>query len=265
MGARGLDAAPAAADRRHDAQRARVLEDQLAEGHAIEGGPQRELVGGRRGGLAQPDLGRQVGRGPEDQSLAGLDGGGALETRQPEVAKDRRVAPPHQDVLGLHVPVDHAAPVQGGQGVGELRPPARHARRLEGVHPAQQGGEVLAVHVLVGDPDEALRLGAVGQDADDVGVGDLRGQAGLSPEAPHRVGLPLRRLQDLQGHQPGLAAILDQEDPPEASPPQQAPHPEAPLERGGDRQVRVVVRGHGLRDRRRRAAPWPPEPPRPRR
>ncbi len=98
-----------------DLQRARSLErrgagQQLEEHHAAGvdvsagiGDPARHLLGG------------QVGDGAEQQPGRGGQRGGVDRAGQPEIAHLHRAVVRDQHVLGLHVTVDEAGAVRGGE------------------------------------------------------------------------------------------------------------------------------------------------------
>ncbi len=123
-------------DRAHQADDARALERPLPRDHLVDDGAQRPEVRPR---IRRPPLQllrRHVLKGADDHALPrqarGLRGHRRHhlhrrrlvpvpgQLRQPEVEQLRAALRQH-DVPGLQVPVDHALPVRGAQGVRDLR------------------------------------------------------------------------------------------------------------------------------------------------
>ena len=153
----------------HEAQRIQIAADRQRLAHALLGGH----VGGRS----------------RDRAATGLAGrDGETEVRQPR-------PPPSVDhhVRGLEVAVEDSARVRGGEPGADL------SRDLEALVPgqmadaAEQGSEVLAVHVLHGEEVLAVHFAHVVH-ATHVRVRDLAGQPRLCEQA--------RELRGVGGHGP---------------------------------------------------------------
>ena len=144
--------------------------------------------------------------GHPDRRLLGEPGD--AEVRQQHV---RRVAPSEQDVVGLDVPVQHAAAVGLGQRVEHADRDAhglRGRQRLLGAQPLPQVGALDEVH----DDREVLALDDEVADPDDVGVGEVEQDRPLLHEAADDGGVAGElRAQQLGGDV--LAGALVQGDP----------------------------------------------------
>ena len=142
----------------------------------------------------------------------------------PEVDDLDPAVGPDQDVARLHVTVDEASGVCGGEGPGDAGPDPRDLARRQRAAPAQDRGEVLPVDQLHDDVRAAGVLAEV-VDRDDVGVAERGGRLGLLPEARREVGVAqVLRTEQLErdvatelgiggavdGRHPAAAQQLDQ-------------------------------------------------------
>ena len=108
--------------------------------------------------------------------------------RDPEVDDLDPPVRPDQDVAGLHVAVDEASGVGGGEGPRDAGPDPRDLARRQRAAPPQDRREVLAVDQLHDDV-RAARVLAVVVDRDDVGVAERGRRLRLLPEARREVGV----------------------------------------------------------------------------
>jgi hypothetical protein len=150
----------------------------LAGEHLVDQHAGRVDVGAGVGMAVDDELGGEVGDGADQHAGARVLGLGVDGASQPEVGDLDPAVVGQQDVLGLHVAVDHPGPVGGAQrGQHRLdhgqRPGRRHrclgadqvAERDPGdvLHDQEQGAVVVALvehrdHVVVGEPGGRLRL-----------------------------------------------------------------------------------------------------------
>ncbi len=165
-----------------------AVERHLAGEHLVEDDAEGVDVGAGVDALPRRLLGRHVVRRAEDHPRPGELGVRAADLGDAEVEDlhEAVVAPAtdEEDVVGLQIAVDDAAPVRGGQGRGDL---GRDVEHLVGRHRAAADpiGEGLALQVLHHEVG-----GAVGElpevaDVDDVGVADGRRRLRLANEAAH--------------------------------------------------------------------------------
>ena len=109
-----------------DAPRDRELSGQALEEEDPEGVP----VGGRAAPVARGLLGSHVGQGAHDDRLAaGLQDRGVGVLDEAEVEEHHATPGRHEDVRGLHVPVDLARAVESQEPLGELE--QRRAQAIE--------------------------------------------------------------------------------------------------------------------------------------
>ncbi len=161
---------------------AQAREGRLAGDQAIEGGAQAVDVGGRGhvvriAGL----LGGHVGRGADDAA-----GGGAVAVAQQgasdaEIGHLDAVLGAEQQVRRLDVAVDDAQAMRGGETAGGLQDVGCGLLPRDGAALGHDLLQVIAGDVLH-DQEAVAALVAGVQDAHDVLVLDLGGQAGLGQE-----------------------------------------------------------------------------------
>jgi hypothetical protein len=219
-----------------------AVEGDVAGEHLEEHDAQRVEVALRIDVLAQRLLGRDVVGRAEHAPV----GGEALlgqRARDPEVGDLGRALLVDEDVLGLDVAVDDAVVVGGAQGAGDLdRVGHRLADRQAPVAP-DAVLERLALHVLEDDVRRSIVLARV-DDADDVGVVELRDRARLAPEALELVGvrrdLAVHELDRDLALEHRVERAVDRRHPAGAD---LGVEPVAPVEQGADlRAHRSIVR-----------------------
>ncbi len=123
----------------------------LALDHVVERGPERPDVAGRGGALAGGHLGSEVARRAGDEARLG-QGDVRLGTRDAEVAELQEAVAGDQHVAGLHVAVDDAGPVGGGERVGRLGDEPAQPRPAR---PAPRGGSAARGSPTRGTPSPA--------------------------------------------------------------------------------------------------------------
>ena len=175
------------------------------------GGQPVDVAGGRRG-LALHDFRGGVGRSAGDDA-AGGEVGAALEPGDAEVGQDGLAERRDEDVLGFHVPVQHAGPVGGLEGAGHLDADGGHLGPGDGPsvpHLVRQRAAGLEAHDQVG---QALVGDPLTVDADDVGVlGQPADRPQLLLEAAADPLVDPGHHDDLDGHVAGegwLVALVD--------------------------------------------------------
>ena len=126
------------------------------------------------------------------------------ERGETEVEDLRGAVVVDDDVGGLDVAVEDAAPVRGGEPAREVDADGERAAPFE--RPRQRG-ERLAAHELA---DEVRLLGVLADavDGDDVGMLDARRRARLDEEALARRGVGLEVGDELDGHVTGEHRVL---------------------------------------------------------
>ena len=164
-------------------------------------------------------LGRHVGRRAERHAGAGqpLSAGGVAHRLGDAEIHHQRVAVGEEDVLRLDVAVHHPGLVSLGERVGDLpgQPDDLGHRQRSG--PGQPLAERLALHERHHVVGEHLRAGPVGDDArvqqaDDVRMLQLRGDADLLEEALGTEGSTQLRPQDLDRDFAIVLEVLGQVD-----------------------------------------------------
>src|SRR6266581_4832821 len=191
-------------------------------------------------------IGGGVVHRPHELPGAGEPGLSLPPLDQPEVGEVGVVAPPHQDVPGLHVAVDEPQVVGRVQRRGHLRQDHRRPFQPQGSVLLDQAGQVGPLHEAHGDEQHPLVLPGL-VDGDHVGVIEGRRQAGLphEPVPEPLVGGQLG-VQELQGHLAAQAGVLRQVHPAHPAVAQE-PLDAVAGERGADasvlRHLDVVLHG----------------------
>jgi len=172
--------------------------------HVVEAHSPGVPVAGGGGVLAPEDLRGHEDEGP-DRGVGPGEVGAVDGLHQPEVQQDRAPVEGPEHVVGLHVPVGEPVAVELRQPLADLE------ERLEHV-------EVMLLHQRC--PLEALHHDVgplvdhvVGEDLDDVGVGQGGEGPGLPAKARQRP-LPVLEGDDLEGGDPVELPVPDLEDRP---------------------------------------------------
>ena len=163
-----------------------------ADQHLVDERAERIDVGARVGRSAQHLLRRHVLRRPHRHPRVGEARGlGRHVAGDAEVEHLHEVrlavARDQEDVLGLEIAVNDAAPVRGPERATDLDRDAHHPRRVELSLVGQDVREVHALEVL----HDEVRASVLGRaevgHVDDVGVPDARGGAGLASKPLHEL------------------------------------------------------------------------------
>jgi hypothetical protein len=180
---------------------------------------------------------------------------------QPEVEQaDRAVGRDHH-VARLHVAMDDAAVVRGGEGIGDGGAETRGLRRGPGPAPAYGGLEILPLEEL-GDEEQARFAHARVEDAQDGRVPDPAEDLDLTLEATAPIFLVLPEgAEDLEREGPPRRRLGHSEDEPQSPAAEERLHavapgqdladvdrclpPERDLRRGVRCSERVGLAGHG--------------------
>jgi hypothetical protein len=195
-------------------------ERHLAGGHLVEHGAEAEQVAARVELLAAGLLGRHVGHGAHGDAGRGQGLGASYRLRhgearglhlgQPEVQHLGLAAGGDEDIGGLDVAMDDAAPVRGVEGVGYLNGEVEEepqGKRAAGDLLVQQ----LAFEELHGEEGLVLML-LDGVDGADAGMVQGAGGAGLALEALQGGGVAGQvGGQELEGHaavQPNVLGLI---------------------------------------------------------
>ena len=175
---------------------AQVLARDLDERRAAVGRPAREAVVEQRpervdvGAPVEREplrlLGRHVVAGAEHAAGVG-ERGGVVDARDAEIGQLGVPVLGQQDVVGLHVAVDHAALVGIGEGRGDLDGDRERLRDGKAALERDPLVQVAPVHQLADDERAPVGLAAVDH-GDDPGVRQQSERARLALEAIDRIG-----------------------------------------------------------------------------
>ena len=101
---------------------------------------------------------------------------------QAEVGDEHTTLPIDHDVLRLQIAVDDTLLMRGGEALADLPEDFDHSRQRHLPFAAEHRGEIGAVAILHGEKLQAISVAEV-VDAEDVFVGDPRGQLNLAAES----------------------------------------------------------------------------------